>query len=306
MLDLPIEIQLPEHFLEKEVRCGYEVSEKQKKIWAVELDLLKHLLDVCKKHNINVQVFAGTLLGAVRHKGMIPWDDDIDVAMTRDAFNHLCAVASYEFKQPYFFQTALSDIKFYIPYGRLRNSQTTGIVRGNESLDYNNGIFIDVFPLDGLSDSLIRDRLQMSLMRVFVKCCTTYHKTTRKDNSISEVTSRFLRPFIRLLPFSWWSKAYDNILSMWTGSTEQIGLRTHFGFGKRYSILKSELSDTIELPFENILVPAPRAYDTILSRIYGDYMSFPPPEQRGKWHEGQICFEPDVPYLQYLRKTMCS
>jgi lipopolysaccharide cholinephosphotransferase len=306
MLDLPIEIQLPEHFLEKEVRCGYEVSEKQKKIWAVELDLLKHLLDVCKKHNINVQVFAGTLLGAVRHRGMIPWDDDIDVAMTREDFKRLCEIVPGELSEPYFFQTALNDQKYFLPYARLRNSLTTGIVVGNESFDYNNGIFIDIFPLDGLPESNFRYQLQLGLMKVFVKCCTTYHMTERKNNTLVEIISRFLRPFIRCLPFHIWVRIYEKILSMWTNRTERIALRTHFQFGDKYNILKSELSDTIELPFENLLVPAPRAYDTVLSRIYGDYMSFPPPEQRGKWHEGQICFEPDMPYSQYLRQVTGS
>ncbi len=299
---LPIEIELPEHFLEKEMRCGYEVSEKLKKIWAVELDLLKHLLDVCKKHNINVQVFAGTLLGAIRHKGMIPWDDDIDVAMTREDFKRLCAIAPQEFKEPYFFQTALSDRHFYFPYGRLRNSLTTGVAIGNESVDYNNGIFIDVFPLDGLPASSLWDRLQLCLMRVVVKCCTTHTRGCRKNNSFIEILSRILRPVILLMPFSWWVAIYDRVLALWTRRTERIGLRTHFEFGRKYCILKSELADTIEVPFENLLVPVPRAYDTVLSRIYGDYMSFPPPEQRGRWHEGQIHFEPDVPYKEYLAR----
>lgn len=300
LMSLPIEIELPEHFLEKEVRCGYEVSEKLKKIWAVELDLLKHLLDVCKKHNIKVQVFAGTLLGAVRHKGFIPWDDDVDVAMTREDFYRLCEVAPKEFKDPYFFQTALTDEKFYFPHGHLRNSLTTGVIAGNESADYNNGIFIDVFPLDGFSDSRIKDRIQLCLMRIFVKCCTTYRRDVRKNNSVSEVISRMMRPFLRIFPFKFWNAIYNSILSMWTESTERIGLRTHFGFGSKYCIKKTELSDTIEIPFENMLVPVPRAYDTVLSRIYGDYMSFPAPEQRGKWHEGLIHFEPDVPYKEYL------
>jgi len=301
-MGLPITIKLPEHFLEKEVRCGYEVSEKLKKIWAVELDLLNHLLDVCKKHNIHVQVFAGTLLGAVRHKGMIPWDDDVDVAMSRVDFNRLCVVAPQEFRHPYFFQTALNDTKFYFAYGRLRNSLTTGVVMGQESPDYNNGIFIDIFPLDGLSCSKMLDKVQLGLMRLLVKCCTTYNNKKRKNKGFIEICSRMLRPLIRLLPFPFWVAAYNRVLAMWTHTTERIGLRTHFRFGTKYCIMKSELSDTIEIPFENILVPAPRAYNTVLTRIYGDYMTFPPAEERGKWHEGQIHFDPDVSYKDYFSK----
>ena len=302
-MSLPIKIKLPENFLKKEVRCGYEVSEKLKKIWAVELDLLQHLLDVCKKHEINVQVFAGTLLGVVRHKGMIPWDDDIDVAMTRDDFNKLCAVAPDEFKAPYFFQTALNDRKFFFGFARLRNSLTTGVITGNESNEYNNGIYIDVFPLDGLPGFHWISRIQRRIVMILVKCCTTYLRKKRKNNSIREVISRFFRPVIRCFPYEWWYGLYVNALSACTKYSDRLCLRTHFLFGEKYSIYKSELSDTIKLPFENTMVPVPREYEAVLSRIYGDYMSFPSPDKRGKWHEGQIHFEPDIPYKEYLNNT---
>jgi len=300
-MSLPIKLKLPEHFLEPEVRCGYEVSAKLKKIWAVELDLLQHLLDVCKKHNINVQVFAGTLLGAVRHKGFIPWDDDVDVAMTREDFYKLCRVAPDEFKKPYFFQTVLTDPKYFFGFGRLRNDLTTGIVIGDECLDYHNGIYIDVFRLDGLSDSKILNWLQLRMMVLVVKCCTTYKRDTRKNNGILELCFRMIRPVMRIAPFKWWYKIYDHVLSIWTRYSSRIGLRTHFKFGEKYCIEKSELRDTIELPFENIMVPVPRQYHNVLTRIYGNYMEFPPMEQRGKWHEGKIHFEPDIPYEEYLK-----
>ena len=78
---LPIKIKLPLGFLDEEERSGFRVCLNQKKIWAIELDLLSEFMRVCAKHKIKYQVFAGTLLGAVRHGGYIPWDDDLDVCL---------------------------------------------------------------------------------------------------------------------------------------------------------------------------------------------------------------------------------
>lgn len=82
MVDL--NIVLPDGFLNEEVRCGYTVTKQMKEVWAVELDMLEKLLSVCKKHDIKIFASGGTMLGAVRHQGFIPWDDDIDMMMFRD------------------------------------------------------------------------------------------------------------------------------------------------------------------------------------------------------------------------------
>ena len=123
-------------------------ARKTKKIWAVELDLMNELLRVCNKYDIKIFAFGGTLLGAVRHHGFIPWDDDMDFCMDRANYNELLKHCD-EFKHPYFLQFAQSDEKYFFGYARLRNSNTTGIIEWNRSPDYNNGIYIDIFVLDG-------------------------------------------------------------------------------------------------------------------------------------------------------------
>ena len=105
-MSLPIRTRLPENFLNEEVRCGYTIDAKHKRIWAVELDLLSEFQRICKAYQIKYFAFAGTMLGAVRHKGYIPWDDDLDVALTRTEFNIFCKVAQDELRFPYFLQTA--------------------------------------------------------------------------------------------------------------------------------------------------------------------------------------------------------
>lgn len=147
-----LKIGLPDDFLNEEIRCGYTVTEQMKKVWAVELDLLHELLRVCDKHGLHCYADAGTLLGAVRHKGFIPWDDDIDVVMFREDYEKLKKIADLEFVKPYFFQTAYTDNQYTYGHAQLRNIKTTGILEEEKDKrrPFVQGIFIDIFVLDGV------------------------------------------------------------------------------------------------------------------------------------------------------------
>lgn len=301
MKNLPIKIKLQKGFLKNEVRCGYTVTKRLKKIWAVELDLLAEFDRVCSKYAIKYQVFAGTLLGVVRHKGMIPWDDDIDVAMSREDWNRLCAVARHEFQAPYFFQTALTDRKRYIPHSRLRNSATAGIVSDTRVRGYNNGIFIDILPLDGLPNSKSGVILQNFFLRIATKLCTSYYGGGNAQGLLRAFVSYAICPFLHVMPYSFYIWIHDYIASRWSRKAHYVGLVYSFAFGKKYRLRKSDLVDLIKMPFENLRVPVPRDFDKVLTTIYGDYRKFPPIEERGAWHDGKIFFDPEKPYTFYLK-----
>lgn len=124
-----LKIKLPKHFLEGETRCGYYISPEMKKVWAIELDLLAEFMRICDIHHLKYWADGGTLLGAVRHKGFIPWDDDIDIIMMRDDFDKLCKFGPQEFKYPYFFQTEETDPGSARGHVQIRNSETTGMLK---------------------------------------------------------------------------------------------------------------------------------------------------------------------------------
>lgn len=284
--------------LNEEIRCGFMVDTNRKKVWAVQLDLLDRLLYVCKTYNIKCFAYGGTLLGAVRHKGFIPWDDDIDMALTRTEYDKLCEVASYEFKEPYFFQNALTDSNYFLGMSRLRNTQTTGIIKGFDNHKYNNGIALDIYVYDTLPDSKCALDCLLLKLKIYETLLNNYYhfnSNTRKMRPFRHVlkcTKRFI-DYDKL-----YLKYHNTCCSYATSKSERLGFLCN-PFFLKYDVYLHEINEIINLPFENIEIPVPIHYDSILNRAYGDYMKFPPVEERGKWHDGMVILDPDIPFYSY-------
>lgn len=140
--------------IEQEERCGYLVTQQTKQIWNIQLDMALHLLDVCKRHELKIWAISGTMLGAVRHHGFIPWDDDMDFVMFRDDYDKLLKIAKDEFKSPYFFQCAYTEKGYYRGHSQLRYEDTTMILPDEAKLgvDFNMGVCIDIFVADGFPE----------------------------------------------------------------------------------------------------------------------------------------------------------
>ncbi len=302
-----IKLNFDDDFFYDEIRCDYKVSSKQKRIWAIEIDLLNELINVCKKYDIKLFVFAGTLLGAARHNGFIPWDDDVDVCLTRTEYEKLLKVAPKEFKSPYFFQTALSDRRYFVGFSRLRNSLTTGHIKGQKSIDYNQGIYIDIFVLDGYVDDkfLLKKQLRRrSLAVLFLSSYTNeYIGNTKFAIILKKIVGNILHYTVcKIIPYETAVKYYDGVLKMYNGKCENVTFLTHpISLLQKYYCKITDLDTTAYLPFENITVPVPASYKQILKNIYGDYMKYPPLSERGKWHEGSLELDPDIPYKEYLK-----
>ena len=113
-------------FYKEEIRCGWRVDEKTKKVWAVQLEMLDEVERICKKYGLKYFADSGTLIGAVRHQGYIPWDDDIDLVMLREDYETFLKVAPGELKEYLVLQTPYREKNYLRAHAQLRNSRTTG------------------------------------------------------------------------------------------------------------------------------------------------------------------------------------
>lgn len=285
-------------FFKEEIRSDFLVDEKRKKIWAVELQILEKIDEVCKKHHITYYAYYGTLLGAVRHQGFVPWDDDIDIAMFRDDYEKFQKIAAEEFTEPYFFQTAYSDgiIRFM---AKIRDSRTTAIQYMAPSI--NQGIFIDIFPLDAAPDGINEDA--PAILEIQKEIWTTV-VNPREILEELEAGKRFVLDINTLVNLIKLDKRerfreFEAFSLFHFGETQNVGFIAEQLFKDPPENLKKDwFKDVVYLSFENIHIPAPAEYDKILTVLYGNYHEF---VRGGSDHEG-IIMEPDIPYGEYFSK----
>ncbi len=307
---LPIKLKLPDGFLEEEVRCGYTVTAEAKKLWAVELDLLNELDKVCKAHNIKYYANAGTLLGAVRHKGFIPWDDDIDIMMPRKDYEKLCKHYN-EFASPYFFQTEYTDPGSLRGHAQLRNSKTTGILKSelNAGFTFNQGIFIDIFPMDNMPGN-------NNVKRKFIKRILRMQKLTRLfrnvpakkgygNNRVKIAIKKAISPFLFITNKAFrvdhkLYKRYERLMQKYNGTrTKEIALMNFlYVLGRNEWERSWFVNDPIIMDFEMLKIPVPSQYDKVLTKTYGEWHKY----QIGTTQHGGLFVDTDNSYKKYIIK----
>ena len=285
MVDL--KIQLPEDFLDEEVRCDYLITSEIKKVWAVMLDLLMEVDRICKEYNVRYFASGGTLLGAIRHKGFIPWDDDLDIYMLRDDYEKFSQIASSALKSPYFFQTKFTDPYSSVFIGKIRNSSTTALTKSemHSFLNYNKGIFIDVFPLDEIPDD--ERELDLFMKELHIARQKVY-RVGRMNGIFSEaqgpigyfVKKSFHKmvTIYRKRHIADYLKSYRHYISLvrkYNGSGCKRLASLTWEIQKRDIILKENLSGSdIDMDFEFVKIPVPQGYDNILRSSFGNYEEF--------------------------------
>lgn len=288
----------PDSFLEGEERKGFFVSHEMKKVWSVQLELLTVLLDVCKRHNLNIWAEGGTLLGTVREHGYIPWDDDIDMAMLRPDYDKLIAIAKNEFQSPYFFQCGYTEDKYPRGHAQLRKDGTAAILPLSVNQNFHQGIFIDIFVYDSIPDK------QEDIDNLYQKCLLIEklraycYKPYSFYNILDNYKLYKLRKDVDKIGFQNLFAQYDGYLKSYENieckHVSLIGFTFDF---EHYLRDKHVFDKTIYMPFEYIMMPVPIGYDEILSTQYGDYMK---PVKAPTMHGGFAVLDTEKSYKDYL------
>ena len=288
---------LPKSFFEEEVRCDFLVTEKRKKVWAIEIELFLKLFEVCQKYHLKVWGDGGTLLGAVRHNGFIPWDDDLDVVMPREDYNKLMEIGPHEFKEPFFLQNPHTDPNYGYSFAKLRNSNTTCMPRVFQKAGFNHGIHIDICPLDAITMDTF-ERNNAAIVE-----CIMRNSSFMKRNSVELLDERQFENYQKYQTDSP-SREYDTIQSIASNpdyKNSEFVANCMVTFPKTSSrIWKAVWYETTKMhQFETIEIPVPGDTEHRLQTQYGDYRQLPPVEQRGNWHS-DVLWDPDKSYKEYL------
>ncbi len=256
-------------FYQEEIRSDFLVTEKRKKIWGVELELLDRFDAVCRKHHLTYYATYGTLLGAARHQGFIPWDDDVDVVMFREDYGKLLNVGPDEFTEPYFFQNIYTDSRIR-SYTKLRDSRTTAI-EFPDLVDYNQGIFIDIFPLDDVPCDRENDRIfqmQKEIWQTVIHPREVLHSIEEGDSFL--VPKDILFDLMRMDVHSR-MREFEAFLLSQSGRSEYVNFLMSAFFTSSRGVRREWYRDVVYLPFEQMELPVPICYDQVLTAQYGDW-----------------------------------
>lgn len=283
--------------LTDEVIDGYKVSANRKKLWVTELNLLSYLEAVCVRENINYYLLFGSAIGAVRHKGFIPWDDDIDLGMLREDFEKFLKADKSDWPDYIDIQYGVSD------HGvdtllRIRDARTTGITRGDINKSGNKGAFIEIYVFDAADNKAIRN-IQLKLTGFLERSMACCFLPAQNMNFKKKVRAAVVK--LVGLKRTW--ALFDMICQMQNSHKHSTYVDTpclpHYAKTGQHLFYRVDVEESIYVPFENTEVRIPKGYDRCLSTRYGDYMEMPPIEKRGTHHSFEVFYDPNCPYTEY-------
>lgn len=255
---------------------------KLKKLQELEFDILKQFIEICDKYDLNYSLAYGTLIGAVRHNGFIPWDDDIDVAMSRADYDKFCKIMESQPLEGYFFQSYITEPQCGLIFSKIRKDNTVLSEIYSHHINMHQGVWIDIFPYDKVSNNKIKRKIDYLMFLVWknmyiVKCDYNMPPNRSKIGYIFYYVVKFVNLFLsrRFLI----NKVEKSMTKYKNKSTDYV-----FSYADNNVEQKKFPSELLDhycfLNFEGEKVKSFKEYDCYLRNNYGDYMILPPEDQR--------------------------
>lgn len=262
----------------------------------IQISILDFIVDFCEKNNITYFLCGGTLLGAIRHNGFIPWDDDIDIMMPRKDYNRF--VLNFPFHSHYKILHNKINKNYPLVYATVNDNRTFK----NETLLNNNsntklGINVDVFPIDGLPSTKKKIYFYFILIKIlgYILQCASY-KYGKGKTLFSTILKNFgiftfrLLKYFNIISIYEVVKVFDLFSKMFSyENSEFVGITSISHYGIKEVNRKNIFSDVYKVKFETKYYNAPIGYHSYLSQLYGEYMKVPPFEKQISHHKSE-CF----------------
>ena len=263
-------------------------QETLKRLQGTLLNILKDIDKVCKKHNLTYMLIAGTLLGAIRHKGFIPWDDDIDIAMPRDDYEKFIKICEDELSD-YVIQTPYNTKNYFLPFSKLRLKNTLYDEAAVKHIDMFKGIFVDIFPIDNVEKNNFSLKLRALKVRTIRDALAYKFKI---NNKIMNFKYFYIVFFLRFLPVKWLLLYQQKVMKKCKNNQSNYLINFATDQVYRSELTKREnLLPVQEMKFEGNLFKVPNKSEEYLSQMYGDFMQLPPEDERVAHSPLKIVFD---------------
>lgn len=260
-------------------------NEQLQQLQQIELQAMLKFDAICQQHHLRYTLAAGTLLGAIRHHGFIPWDDDVDVLMPRADFERLRQVPAVEWGPHYFYQSYATDPHYKYSYDKLR---VNGTYFGEEALlgtgIRNNGVFIDIFPADPVSNHRIQRQLQVYLYNVVHLLFMFKYININHRHGREKQVAQLVRRLFKHVDTDTIRQLMVKIIRHYDQSNPRYYRAFDSYHVERELYPACFLTDLKYAPFAGHQFLITRHYDAMLREYYGDYMQLPPRTQQVNKH----------------------
>lgn len=260
------------------------VKETVSMIHARVFSILCDIDDFCSENQIRYYLAGGTCLGAVRHQGFIPWDDDADLIMPRDDYEKFFQLFPQKYKDKYGAAILSIDPNWKREHGKVWDKST--IVRVNNTDQDDIGVFVDFFAIDGLPDSKLKRKFFFKKMKIYsalkYACIKKYYLKSEHFKMLKSIVRFFVKP----LGARYFAQKMDKAARKYKfEGSKLVAASTAVNYGERETIEYEHMSKAAFLPFEGRMFPVPIGYETYLRNEYGDYMKIPEgAEEKGFTH----------------------